>query len=383
MSSGIRRVLAVAISIGTGGCGFSLSVGDAPPAPPDAPPGDGPCAFSTFIDTCPLPRGDSLALAGTHMFDTDSGLLTDPLGTIIPVKTATVNLAQDTLEVQAIFVDELTLDGVLVARGSRPFAVIATGDVELIGSSVLEVGIGAAGARETCANGAKKGEDDSTGAGGGGGGGFGDQGGRGGDGDTDGDGSSGADGGLASSLPSGIIGGCPGGAGGDGAEEGGRGGAGGGAIFVVSATKIAIGGNAGINAGGEGGQGGKKTPGNRGDGGGGGGGSGGMILLEAPIVRNDGTLSANGGGGGEGSDDGGSSGRPGSNALLGTMAAPGGDGNSSGGARGSSGGNSTMPSGSGPNSGRGGGGGGGGSVGFIRVVGSQMDLGSKVSPLPL
>ncbi|GEM_PF-3051917 len=382
----MRRCVLALATVSSGGCGFSISFGDS--APNDSmidAASDGPCAtFSTFIDTCDLPQGASLSITGMHTFDTDSGLLTDPIGTVVPVKTATVNLAHNAIDVQAIFIDDLMLDGVLLARGSRPFAIIASGDVELVGNSVIEVGMGGAGAQVECATPAKSGEPDGTGGGGGGGGALGADGGRGGDGDTDGDGSAGADGGVAMPTPTAIIGGCSGGAGGDGDEQGGRGGAGGGAIFVVSATKIAIGGTAGINAGGEGGRGGMKSGGNTGDAGGGGGGSGGTILLEAPQVRNDGTLSANGGGGGEGSDNGGSSGDPGDSALLGTAAALGGDGNSGGGAGGAVGGNSAMPSG-GPEPGArpGGGGGGGGSVGFIRIVATQMNLGSKVSPLPV
>ena len=368
-----------------GGCGFSLAFDNAPDgAPnPDGSIGDAPCvSFSTLIDTCELPTDAPLMLTGTHTFDTDTGLLTDPIGTVIPVKTQTVVLAGNGIEVQAIFVGGLALDGFLLTRGARPFAILSTSDVELLGNSVLEVGMGGAGARTACASPAAVGQDDSTGGGGGGGGALGADGGHGGDGDSDGDGSEGAAGGLAIATPSGIIGGCAGGAGGDGDDAGGRGGAGGGAVFVASATRIVIGGTAGINAGGEGGRGGIKA--DNGDAGGGGGGSGGTILLEAPRVRNDGTLSANGGGGGEGSDNGGSSGVPGGDARLGTASPAGGDGNSSGGAGGAFGGNSSAPSGGPkPTKRPGGGGGGGGSVGFIRILASDMQLGSKVSPTPL
>ncbi|MGE0402172.1 MAG: hypothetical protein AB7T06_36055 [Kofleriaceae bacterium] len=380
----MRGVLALA-TIALGGCGFSINAGDSGAGSGvDGSTDDAECTtFSTFIDTCDLPRGSSLDLTGMHTFDTDQGVLTDAIGTVIPVKTATINLANNAIDVQAIFVDELSLDGTLRGVGTRPFAIIATGDVELVGTSLIEVGMGGAGAQTACANPAKDGEPDSTGAGGGGGGALGADGGHGGDGDSDGDGSAGAEGGVAIAAPSAIIGGCSGGRGGDADPDiGGAGGAGGGAVFVASATRISIGAAAGINAGGAGGQGGNKD--SDGDAGGGGGGSGGTILLEAPRVRNDGTLSANGGGGGEGSDDGGSSGDPGDDAILGTASAVGGDGKSSGGAGGAFGGNSTNPSGGPKPSKRpGGGGGGGGSIGFIRVVAGEMDIGSKVSPTPL
>lgn len=379
----MRAVLALVIAT-LGGCGFSISFGDN--APSDGTDGstiDQPCmTFSTFIDTCELPDGAALALTGMHTFDTDSGLLTDAIGTVVPVKTGTVNLAHNGIDVQAIFVDGFQLDGTLRAIGSRPFAIIARHDVELVGTSVIEVGMGGAGAQTACTDPASNGEQDDGGGGGGGGGALGADGGHGGDGDSDGDGSAGALGGRAIPAPSAIIGGCGGGKGGDGnPDKGGNGGAGGGAIFVASATRITIGATAGINAGGAGGQGGFKNA--DGDAGGGGGGSGGTILLEAPRVRNDGTLSANGGGGGEGSDNGGSAGRIGSDATLGTAAATGGDGNSGGGAGGAAGGNSTMPSGGAePGQRPGGGGGGGGSVGFIRIVAGEMQIGSKVSPTP-
>jgi hypothetical protein len=340
----MRGVLALAM---LGGCGFSLSFGDGTPADSsvDVALADAPCDFSTFIDTCGLPQGASLDLVGDHTFDTDGGILKDAIGNEVPVKTAIVNLAHNGIDVQAIFVDKLGLDGVLTARGSRPFAIIARNDVELVGTSVIEVGMGGAGAQSTCDHPASDGQQRNTGGGGGGGGALGAMGGHGGDGDR-------------------------------------GGGAGGGAVFVVSATKIVIGGNAGINAGGAGGKGGLKN--SDGDAGGGGGGSGGTILLEAPRVRNDGTLSANGGGGGEGSDDGGSAGHIGYDATLGTASAMGGDGNSSGGAGGAFGGNSSAPSG-GPKPPKkpGGGGGGGGSIGFIRIVASEMTIGSKVSPTPV
>jgi hypothetical protein len=366
-----------------GGCGFSITFGEqSPDAMSDASTTDGPCqSFSTFTDTCELPMGTPLELTGTHTFDTDSGLLTDAIGTIVPVKTAMIVLANNGIDVQAIFVGDLVLDGTLIARGTRPFAIISTGSIDLVGNSVLEVGMGGAGARATCPNPALKGENDSNGGGGGGGGALGADGGHGGDGDSDNGRSDGAIGGKASEPPTAIIGGCRGGAGGDGDDAGGQGGFGGGAIFVASAIEITIGASAGINAGGAGGGGGIKTGG--GDAGGAGGGSGGTILLESPRVRNDGTLSANGGGGGEGSDNGGSTGDAGTDALLGTQAASGGDGNSGGGSGGSPGGNSSSPAGASNTSfNPGGGGGGGGSVGFIRIVAASMQLGSKVSPLP-
>lgn len=92
-----------------------------------------------------------------------------------------------------------------------------------------------------------------------------------------------------------LVGGSGGGAGGvdiRGVRHGGHGGGGGGALQLSSLVAIEIIGPATLEAPGWGGQG---SPG-----GGGGGGAGGALLLEAPVVTIDGTVTANGGGGGSG-----------------------------------------------------------------------------------
>ncbi len=86
----MRGVLALA-TIAIGGCGFSLSISDNNGSGDnvDGSPGDDGCAtFSTFIDTCDLPRGSSLELVGMHTFDTDSGVLADAIGTVIPAQAS-------------------------------------------------------------------------------------------------------------------------------------------------------------------------------------------------------------------------------------------------------------------------------------------------------
>jgi hypothetical protein len=133
-------------------------------------------------------------------------------------------------------------------------------------------------------------------------------------------GSSGAGGSFAGSVP-----------------VGGRGGAGGGALQLVAAGKVVLGGGnqpGGVNAGGCGG--GQGAGGGATGSGGGGGGSGGAILVEAAAIeiRSNGGLAANGGGGGSQ----GGSGSPqynGGDASLSSMRAAGGfDGGGRGGAAG-------------------------------------------------
>jgi hypothetical protein len=107
-----------------------------------------------------------------------------------------------------------------------------------------------------------------------------------------------------------LRGGCAGGYVGD------LGGSGGGALQLVSASRIVLTARSGINAGGAGGS----TP--LGSGAGGGGGAGGGILLEAPIVElgRGAGLTANGGGGG------GAGGNPGTSGRLSMTPASGGVG---------------------------------------------------------
>lgn len=351
------------------GCSFSASLDgstDASPKPQDA------CVtYSEQLDTCTLVMGPALELAGTLEFSTLTGMLTDKTtGDLVEVTTVTLSTKEEA--VTAIVAQNVTLapGTTLRALGPRGFAIIATDSIRLGANALVDVSDNGAGAHTVmCANGPTKGDDDNGGAGGGGGAGFAAAGGPGGDSNDDAIGppTAGGDGGMLLPEPAGPRGGCPGAPGGNGDEVGGSGGRGGGAVWLAAGALIELAAGAGINAGGAGGGGGIRT-GSQGDAGGGGGGSGGVIWIEAPRVRSDGILAANGGGGGEGSggDGAGVNGMPG---LLALTRAPGGTGGSDSGAAGGAGGHRDGAAGlvaADPEAG--GGGGGGGSVGFIRVL---------------
>lgn len=350
---------------------------DAAVTPPDACIG-----FSSQLDTCALPAGTPLSLAGTLHFNTGTGKLTDAGAASVPVTSVTV--ATLGADVQAIVATTVTFapGTILRATGPRPLAIIATDAIELQPGAMIDLGAGGAGARPSCAGGPVNGENDDDGAAGGGGGAFGADGGKGGDGDLDGGGSTGGLGGTAASVPAGPVGGCRGANGGNSEDLGGLGGEGGGAVYVLSATQIEIAESAGLHAGGGGGGGGARLANPNGDAGGGGGGSGGMILLEAPRVRSAGILAANGGGGGEASGDG-DAGNPGDVGPLGMERASGGSGGSPTGTNGGAGGHRDLPPGD-PvmTQQNGGGGGGGGGVGIIRIMSPDAVLGALVSPDP-
>lgn len=366
-------------------CGFDAPKGvriepDAPPLLPDA------CvSFSAQLDTCTLPQGIQLMLGGAMTFDTNTGVLVGP-SSVIPVVSVPVMTLGG--EVRALVATKVEFDAgsTLIATGIRGFAIVASENITMRANVVIDVSAGGAGFRGDCgAGGPTVGEDDTDGAAGGGGAGFGDKGGKGGDGDNDGGKSDGGNSGdKAADDPAGPLGGCPGAAGGrntGSAIEGGAGGKGGGAVYLISAVAIGIATGAGINAGGEGGGGGLAA-GTEGDAGGGGGGSGGSIFLEAPVIRSEGTLAANGGAGGEGSD-GGAAGRRGAPGALAIGPAMGGSGGAPAGADGGSGGHRAATAGAAPAMVlNGGGGGGGGSVGFIRVRSADAQLGANVSPEP-
>lgn len=93
----------------------------------------------------------------------------------------------------------------------------------------------------------------------------------------------------------------------------GRGGDAGGALQISARCGVRIGATGVVDAGGGGGEGGA------GAGGGGGGGSGGAVLLEAPAVRLEGAVRANGGAGGNGAH---CHGCPGTSGLSGATTAP-------------------------------------------------------------
>ena len=359
------------------GCAFD----PAEPAPDD--PGGPDCdSFTDQVDSCLLPPGSPLALAGTLTFDTATGELHNGSARI---EITSVPLATRAGEIHAIVASTVTIapGTMLRATGPRGFAIIASDSIAIGESALLDVSVGGAGARTSCPDGAALGTALDDGAGGGGGAAFGGPGGRGGDGNYDGSAGAGGIGGVAlATAPLGPLGGCPGAAGGYGDDPGGLGGAGGGVLFLASATSITIAANAGLHAGGGGGSGGSRTSGQYGDAGGGGGGSGGMIYLEAPRVASTGTFAANGGGGGEGSGFG-SEGDPGDHGLLALDRASGGSGGSLSGTSGGFGG-AMADLGGEPVTERqsGGGGGGGGGAGFIVVRAPDQDLGENVSPAP-
>ena len=376
-------VLTLALSCTLAACRFDLPMvtpgDDADAAIPDAA-----CkSFSAQLDTCPLPNGLPMMLSSTLLFDTDTGVLEDANQIEIPVVTTAFSTFG--VDMRAIIATSLELqpNTILRAQGGRGFAIIATSGITLRANAVIDVSKGGAGYRANCgAAAAGAGQDDSGGGAGGGGGGFGAAGGRGGNGNVDLAQSIGGQAGAAAPPPGGPLGGCSGGRGGRGDSPqnvGGEGGRSGGAVYVVSASSIAIATGAGIDAGGQGGGGGVRVTLN-GDAGGGGGGSGGSIFLEAPRILSDGTIAANGGGGGEGSGNT-AAGAPGAPAMFGTAMAVGGNNNSTTGAGGGNGGALASPAGTQPTEVlNGGGGGGGGGVGFIRVKSADAQLGQNVSP---
>jgi hypothetical protein len=158
------------------------------------------------------------------------------------------------------------------------------------------------------------------------------------------------------------------------------GGGGGGALQISSATQIVIGATGQINAGGGGGTGGTDCNSGTGDvNSAAGGGSGGAIVLQAPAISNAGVIAANGGGGGGSSATSMGSGMPGQDGQLGSMLALGGTGPvAQGGAGGTGGGPPTVGGDAvcGYNAA-----GGGGGVGRIAASASYID-GGTVSPTP-
>jgi len=256
----------------------------------------------------------------------------------------------------AIYVRDLTIreDGVLRVSGDLPFAIFASGDVEIAGVLDLSgVGIqpGAGGALGGPWGDAVRG----SGPGGGGGGeheGNYDDGGGGGASFCGRGGPGGAGGTAAGGMPGAVQtpdaleplrAGSGGGRGrgrirevrGDTVGNAGRGGAGGGALQISALGNIRISGR--VLAGGGGGEEGAANFGAENWGSGGGGGSGGAVLLQAPSISLlAGSVNVGGGGGGGSSSNyvAGGSGVDGRESLA---AAPGGD--SAGDAYGAAGGN--------------------------------------------
>lgn len=309
-------------------------------------------------------------------FNTDTGAITLLPSTVLraagaPGDASGILFRTDTQvgagELAIFALGALTVEagGTVRGTGGRGLVLVASGAVEV--SGVIDVG---GSGRASGPGGYGGGGNESNGGGpslghgggrdwfdrsGGGGAGHGGSGGRGG---GEG-GASGGEAGFASADPDGaiLLGGSGGGGGGD---PGGDGGGGGGILQITSDVSIVITSSGVVRSPGGGGGGGA---------GGGGGGAGGSLFLEAPTLRVDGVVSANGGSGGGGND--GSSGGRGTDTTTG---ATGGDG-PGGGANGGAGGGGATANGSG---GEGGGGGGGGACGRVRFVTRASRTGSGV-----
>lgn len=276
----------------------------------------------------------------------------------------------------------VTANDSVIAFGSRPLVVLATGSMTISSGATIDVSSrrgqqpGAGADYAGCAPGGAPQADDEGGSGGVGGS-FGTAGGAAGR-STRGNSTSGPP--APASMASFLRGGCPGRAGGNGTGAGGATGSGGGAVYLVSAGALELQGR--INASGAGGGG---APAGRG--GGGGGGSGGMIVLfGAPLVVDAGAqVWANGGGGGGGAatNSSGSDGSHAPNAATGGNRGTGGDGPGGSGDGGDGGFGAVQldPGGAGDTEGRGGGGGGGG-VGVIVNLSSNAPAGGAFSPPP-
>jgi hypothetical protein len=335
----------------------------------------------------PAPVGEIEILAGqVGEIDTDSGVL-DVDGTAVPIATAVV-MQSDGSELLIVGTDSLLVapGADLRFTGSRPIAIVSLTEIGIEGN----VNIGGFGASDGpganpagCGVGAN-GEpqmDPGTSqiaASGGGGGGFGGAGGDGAQVTNGGPSSPGGDpNGNAEIVP--LRGGCRGGDGGN--ANSGAGGGGGGALQLVAAQVIRVESGGTLTSPGGGG----------GDtlvtfSAGGGGGSGGALLLEAPEIRIDGSVTANGGGGGEGTR-GGTNAEPGEDGHIDDAdPALGGSGNNFGGDGGNGGsdGNAATDGLEGTNDSRSAGsGGGGGSVGRIRLnVDADPIVNGVVSPAP-
>jgi hypothetical protein len=277
------------------------------------------------------------------------------------------------------------------AVGTRPLIFVSTGDIKIAAMAQLDVAshrmtntIGPGGDSSACPTSQRNASNFFSNSGGGWGGSFGGAGGNGGNG-----GGGGIGGGAAPATGASTLrGGCRGGSGASDFSNapGGRG-HGGGAVLIISLTKITI--DGALNASGSaGGGGGGSFLGQTTGGGGGGGGSGGMIVFDAPIVGVAGgaRVFANGAGGGEGASNI-ADGRSGVESNGPTNVGTGGLNGSVLGGDGAAGAANGIVSGSNASNGggSGGGGGGGGAAGVIKVF-SAAPTGTTnataVSPLP-
>jgi hypothetical protein len=275
---------------------------------------------------------------------------------------------------------ELQAGGVVLAFGSRPFALVAKNTLKIAGtldvSSKRQRPKRGAGSAPTQTGLCGFTTQPGTAMGGGGGGAGGTlvtAGGAGATGNQDGIGGGNANvpggtPGAAQDAPLILRGGCDGqtGANGQGGADG-TGGQGGGAVYLAAASMQITG---AVLAGGAGGTGGGN------DDGGGGGGSGGVIVAQSDSLMVSGTLLATGGGGGQGGS-GFQGGDAGDDASTTTSAQGGQQGG--GGGRGGDGATNATGMGGQPNGA--GAGGGGGGAGLVLLLGPQLDTGgAKIAP---
>lgn len=339
-------------------CGFSGEEGEQPQQP-DArlPP---PC-IPGFVDVCGQAAPDGNFIVSNAQINTDAD-----------ARCRTVAQSGGPNICLFYFTDvEIQAGGTVLAHGSRPFALVATNEIRILGT----VDVSSQRARPTLRGAGSNPsglctsvsvpEAAAGGGGGGAGGTFGTAGGKGGNGNLDGSDNSTADraGGVPGTplqAPALLRGGCDGqdGAPGD-APSGAAAGQGGGAVYL-SAPRLTVSGQ--IRAGGSGG-----SPATGTDDGGSGGGSGGAIILESPMLTVSGRLIATGGGGGKGANDI-FDGEGGDDGVDITPAAGGSDGG--GGGPGGAGGTDAV--GRDGTAANGGGGGGGGGAGFVVVLSAML-----------
>lgn len=313
----------------------------------------------------------ALQLSEGAEINTTAGTIVDGDGTVVAIPTKLLSASADGVAVRVFMASSAELDDVLI-YGGPAFALVASGPIKVVGDMRTSTSRarGAPGAVESGPCTGKNGGGDLTDDGficaGGGGGGFATAGASGGDAEFYPDfeaGNGGSESGNAEIEP--LRGGCSGGS-----AYGGPAGIGGGALQIVSATKLTI--TGGIIAAGQG------AP-DRQQGdllcGGGGGGSGGAILLESPAleIASTATVIANGGSGGCSNGNG----------ADGQTATPAPGGCPEDLDAGGSGGTGTVPPQSGGTASSIGGGG-GGSAGRIRLNASPagIDAAGVVSPPP-
>lgn len=386
------------------GCGFEIAstaidapgAGDSPDAPGTTacpwaydPVGFNPC---TGEPTEVLPDLD--LQGGMYVYDTSSGSLNPPIGTVLQFTE------RDNVHVLWTRSFRIGAGSTLRVIGELPLVLVSQSGVTIdgtidVGSHRLDPNNAGAGSDpDACdSTAAQNGLPCDHGGSGGGGGGFGTAGANGGAGAMGGAGQprnctvpmnagipGGAGGRVATDLS--FRGGCDGGHGAMGNNPtAGSAGAGGGAIHIIARGDLVVGVTGKVLAGGAGGSG-----GNNGRSGGGGGGSGGLIWLSATTIRigMNAVLAANGGGGGGGSDNAAAGGGEDGQASL--VVAVGGTADPNGSVGGAGATSQAAPVIGGAYD-RGGGGGGGGTGGIRLMVpvgkAPPLTTGAIITPAPI